>query len=108
MLTFSIIAALLFVVATELTWRNAVAAPGLFLLSGTCLISIVAAFITRDVLIAPLCCFASTAAGDILAAVIRDWDYAEPTTMLLLACGGSIPAFIIAWLRCRYSARVVS
>jgi hypothetical protein len=103
MLTLSVIAALLFVVSTESVWRNLVPAPGLFLLVGTCLISILAAFITRDVLIAPLCCFAATAAGDILVALIRDWAYAEPKIMLLLALGASIPALIIAVL-CRRSA----
>ena len=107
MLTVSLIAALLFVVTTETLWRGLVPAPGLFLLAGGCLISIIAAFITRDVLIAPLCCFAATAAADILVALIRDWSYAEPKLMFLFACGGSIPALIIALLRRPSPARAL-
>ena len=43
----------------------------------TATISVACAWFTRNSLVSPFCCFAGTMAGDILAGLIRGWQYAQ-------------------------------
>ena len=65
-------------------------------LIGTSILAIVAAVLTRDVLLAPLCCFGATMAADFLAAVVRSVAYAQIPICLKLALAFSLPALVIA------------
>lgn len=75
------------------------------MLLGTAVISVVAAFVTNDVIVSPLCCFAATMAGDVEAALIQNWSYAQPLICLPLAAGFSLPAVIVAVLMRRFRAK---
>ncbi len=77
------------------------------LLFGAAAISLVCAVWTRSWLLAPLCCFAGTISGDLLAAVVRDWAYAQFHYCVPLAIGFSLPSLVVAWVLGRWRPRRV-
>lgn len=54
---------------------------------------------TRDRLVAPACCFLAVVTADLLAALVRDWAYAQFHLCVPLAAAFSLPALFIAWWR---------
>ncbi len=57
-----------------------------------CIVSVV----TRDWIIAPLCCFAGSMSGDLIAGLVVDWDYATVPQALALSAVFSAPALVLA------------
>ena len=66
----------------------------LLLATGT--ISLVTAFITRDVIFAPLCCFGGMMFGIVQAAMMEGWGYAAPELTIPVSLVGSLPALALA------------
>ncbi|MCA9037583.1 MAG: hypothetical protein KDA91_20755 [Planctomycetaceae bacterium] len=59
--------------------------------------AIVASCFTRDLLVAPLCCLLSVVCGDLTAAFVKSWQYAQFHLCLPLAIGFSVPSFLLAF-----------
>lgn len=76
------------------------------LLVATAGVAAIASIVTRDWLLAPLCCFCGTVSGDLLAGVVRSWSYAQLHICIPLAFGFSIPSLIIALGMHWYGKRV--
>ena len=64
----------------------------------TAAIALACSFLTRDWLIAPLCCFCGTMFGGIVVGLVRGWEYAQLEFCLPLALVFSIPALVVAAL----------
>jgi hypothetical protein len=65
-------------------------------LIGTSALSIVSAFVSRDWVLAPLCCLVAAVASDVLAAALISIAYAQFHAFIPLAMAFSVPALIIA------------
>lgn len=59
-------------------------------------LAIVASFLTRDWMVAPLVCFSATMSGGLLAGIVRSWPYAQLDICLPFAAGFSVPSLVIA------------
>ena len=65
------------------------------MLIGTAVLSIVSAFMSRHLVLAPLCCFAGIMAADLLVAVVISVAYAQFDDCFPLAVVFSLPSLII-------------
>jgi hypothetical protein len=68
------------------------------MLIATSAIAIGSVLVTKDLLLSPLCCFAGTVSGDILAGLVRNWGYAQLHYCIPLSIAFSIPSLIIGLL----------
>lgn len=103
---FSVACAVSFTYVDEIVAKTKYGAwPTVF---STAALSIVAAVVTRECWIAPLCCFLGTMAGDLLAGVLVNWPYAQVYFCVPIALGFSVPALIVAALLRYYRRPVLS
>lgn len=77
---------------------------GLYIIAVAMITSIVFAYVTRESLLSALLCFAMIMAGDLVAIVVRDWQFADPEVMLPVSIVLSIPAAVTAALSRRWAA----
>lgn len=92
----SVVLSLIYTFLDESVLRTAHGAwPVLF---GTAAIAIVSVLVTRDLLLSPLCCFAGTMSGVLLAGLLRSWGYAQIDLAIPISIGFSIPSLIIGLL----------
>ena len=94
MLLASIAGSLAYTFIDEVVLKTSEGAwPMLFATAG---IAVIASVLTRDWLVAPLCCFCGTMSGGLLAGIVRSWSYAQLHICIPLALGFSVPSLIIA------------
>lgn len=92
----SIAGAVIYTFMDEVIVRTAVGAwPMLFT---TCVVSILASILTRDWMIAPLCCFAAVLAGDLLQQLYEVGPMENMGICIPMAAGFSIPSLVIGYL----------
>lgn len=106
---FSVACAVTFTYVDEIVLKTKYGAwPTVFFSAG---LSIIAAVVTRECWIAPLCCFLGTMAADLLAGVLVSWPYAQVYQCIPISLGFSVPALIVAallrvyWKRAPLSSR---
>lgn len=68
------------------------------MLIGSAVIAAISAIVTRRPLTSPMTCFLATVSGDLVAAMLRGWQYAQVEYCIPLAIGFSIPALMLALL----------
>lgn len=78
---------------------------GIVLIVSTAVSSIASAIITRDALLAPLCCLGGMMSGVTLAAMMKGWPYVSLEITIPLSIGASLPALVVAWLLKRRHAK---
>jgi len=76
------------------------------MLIGVSAVSVVSAFLTRHLWLAPLACFVATMAGDLLAACLVSIGYAQIELCIPLALAFSSPALLVAIVLRRRSRTV--
>lgn len=96
---------LLFIYVSETSRPFPMPPPGIVLIIGTAMMSVVTALLTGDMFFSPLCCVGGMMSGVILAGLMKDWSYVSLEVTIPLSLAASAPALIIAWLRCRFETR---